>query len=181
MTNKKVLQSTLVAAALAAAGACGDSPAEAGIGTTELAVVTPAGDQTGVDPAAPIVIEFSHAMGAGMEMYVTLHEGEGVSGPLMQGTAEWSPDRTSLTFTPAAALEPQTSYTIHIGGGMRDEDGHIIDMEEHGPGMGGEWATRQMMEDRMMGGGMMGGDDMMGPGWQHANGTFGMLFTFTTA
>jgi len=36
----------------------------------------------------------------------------------------------------------------------------------------------------MMGGmsGMMGGtSNMMGAGWQHANGTYGMVFLFTTA
>jgi hypothetical protein len=31
-----------------------------------------------------------------------------------------------------------------------------------------------------MGGGMMHGTHM-GTGWQHSNGTYGMLFTFTTA
>ena len=30
------------------------------------------------------------------------------------------------------------------------------------------------------GGGMMGADDMMGFGWAHENGNFGMIFNFTT-
>jgi hypothetical protein len=34
----------------------------------------------------------------------------------------------------------------------------------------------------MIGGSMMGGmSNMMGSGWQHANGTYGMVFSFTTA
>jgi len=46
--------------------------------------------------------------------------------------------------------------------------------------MGGHWVTQQMLGD--WGGGMMGGmGSMMGPGWQHHNGTYGMVFTFTTA
>jgi hypothetical protein len=32
----------------------------------------------------------------------------------------------------------------------------------------------------MMGGGMMAGRGMMGTGWQGADNTYGMLYTFTT-
>jgi hypothetical protein len=180
MTKANVTRWAVLAAMLTAA-ACSDTPVAVPEEAASLVAVNPSGGDTGVDPNAPITLEFSHAMGAGMEMYVALHEGSGVDGPLVDGTWEWSADRTRLTFAPSAPLDAQTQYTIHVGGGLEDENGHVFDLEEHGPGVGGTWATRQMMEDRMMGGGMMGGDDMMGPGWQHANGTFGMLFTFTTA
>jgi len=33
----------------------------------------------------------------------------------------------------------------------------------------------------MMGGGMMDGGPHMGEGWEHSNGSFGMVFSFTTA
>lgn len=147
---------------------------------TSLISVTPEGGTTGVDPNTTIVLEFSHAMG--MEIYAALHEGDGVDGPLVDGAWSWSDDGTRLTFTPTVPLKSLTPYTIHMGGGMTDDHGHVIDLEQHGHDMGGEWATEQMMQHRMMQGGMMMGDDMMGPGWQHpTNGTYGMLFTFTTA
>jgi hypothetical protein len=44
-------------------------------------------------------------------------------------------------------------------------------MEQYGMGMGGQWAT----------GGMMGGQTgMMGTGWHNSNGSYGMVFGFTT-
>jgi hypothetical protein len=42
----------------------------------------------------------------------------------------------------------------------------------------GQWATGAMMGYGPAPG--LGGG-MMGPGWRHANGTYGMVFTFTTA
>ena len=158
--------------------ACSDTPA-APDDAAALLSVQPTGGTVNVDPGTTISLTFTHSMQ--MEAFAALHEGDGVDGPVVDGTWTWSTDRTQLTFTPDTPLQAQSEYTIHIGGGMMDEDGHVVDLEERRHDMGGEWATRQMMQDRMMGGGMMGGDDMMGPGWQHANGTFGMLFTFTTA
>ena len=141
--------------------------------------VVPTGGATHVDPNAPVTLQFAHAMH--MDMYVALHAGAGVDGPLMDGTWEWSADMPNLTFTHAMPLDAMADYTIHIGGGMMDADGRVIDLEQHGNDMGGEWVTQQMMDQRMMGGGgMMGADDMMGFGWAHGDGTFGMVFTFTT-
>ena len=55
-------------------------------------------------------------------------------------------------------------------------------MERHGAGMGGQWATESMMTGGTQHGGGMGpGGGMMGQGWQHpSNGSYGMLFSFTT-
>jgi hypothetical protein len=157
----------LLAAALLAA-ACGDditNPAP----VTRVVAIEPSGGATGVDPNAPVVITFSHAMWARMEQYAALHQG-GVTGPVVAGTWTWSQDRTQLTFTPAAPLEAQTRYTLHIGGGMRDAMGNPINYE-YCLSHGGQWATQQMM----------GNQNMMGSGWRNQNGTYGMLFTFTTA
>ena len=67
----------------------------------------------------------------------------------------WSGDRTRLTFTPSQPLKSQTQYVIHVGGGMQDQHGHG------------------------MGGGHGGG---MGAGCVHpTNGSYGMVFYFTTA
>ncbi len=69
-------------------------------------------------------------------------------------------------------------YTVHLGGGMTDFQNGPVDFDTYGPHMGGDWAT----DDMMMGGGMMGGSGPhMGEGWQHSNGSFGMVFGFTTA
>jgi hypothetical protein len=120
------------------------------------------------------VVIFSHAMRSGMEQYAALHQDD-VRGPVVAGTWMWSTDRTVLTFTPAQPLRAQTHYSLHLGGGMRDTDGGFVD---YGPCVGqygGQWATQGMM-----GGGMMGGN-MMGEGWRHPNGSYGMVFTFTTS
>jgi len=94
-----------------------------------------------------------------MEQYVMLHQGTGVTGPVHPMTCDWSADRTTLTCQPQGPLDPNTDYTLHLGSGMRDDEGHSIGMDG-GYGMGG-----QMVGSGMMGGGMMGG---------------GMRFTFRT-
>lgn len=142
-----------------------------------LLSVTPSGGTMGVDPSTNIDLEFSHAMHG--EMHAALHERDmtGRFGPLVMGTWNWSADSTHLTFMPDSALHANTDYTIHIGGGMMDATGHVIDLGEHGPGMGGQWVTQQMMQGCMMQ--VCGG--MMGPGWMHPeNGSYGMSFTFHT-
>ncbi len=162
------------AAASLALGACGDPTAPAL--TARVVSVVPSGGATSVDPSAPLVVTFSHPMQSGMEQYVALHEGD-VNGPVVAGTWAWSDDRSMLTFTPAQPLGAQTQYTLHLGGGMRATDGGFVD---YGPCVGqygGQWATQEMMGG---GGGMMGGN-MMGTGWRHPNGTYGMVFSFTTA
>lgn len=164
---------TLAAAPLVV-GACSEDPTAPAL-TARVVSVVPSGGATGVDPNAPIVVTFSHAMQSGMEQYAVLHEGD-VTGPVVSGSWMWSPDRTTLTFTPAQPLTSQTHYTFHLGGGMRATDGGFIDYGSCVGQHGGQWATQQMM-----GGGMMGGGNMMGSGWRHPNGTYGMMFTFTTA
>jgi len=167
----------LTAALLPLLGACGPSdngPTEAN--ATALAAVVPAGGAVGVDPAGTVIVTFNHAVMAGMEQYAALLEGD-VTGSTVAGTWALSSDRTALTFTPAAPLKPRTKYTIHLGGGMTDANGHAVNMDP-GAMMGGQYASGSMMT----GGGMMQGNSgMMGPGWQGANGMYGMVFSFTTA
>ena len=141
--------------------------------------VIPQGGETDIDPNSPITIEFSHSMGFGMEMYVALHEGD-TTGPLVDGSWMWSENRITLTFQPDNPLKNETVYSLHLGGGMTDTEGGHMGFEEHGLNMGGHWVTQQMLGE--YGSGMMGGmGNMMGPGWQHHNGSYGMVFTFTTA
>lgn len=159
-----------------ATGSCQSDPTALMDPETQLASVVPAGGAVGVDPAAPVVAEFTHPVMDGMEKYMAVHEGE-VTGPTIAGAWEWSEDRTRATFRPSSPLKSGTRYTIHLGGGMLDLAGHVLGLSTHGPQMGGQWATGQMMS-----GGMTGvTGSMMGPGWRHANGSYGMLFTFTTA
>lgn len=167
-----VLMASLIACSDDATGPEGEEVAA-------LASVQPAGGSVDVSVDATVVVTFDHAIGFGMEQYAALHEGE-VTGPEVSGSWSRSEDGTQLIFTPAAPLKPATTYVIHIGGGMMDADGHPVNLGMHGTGMGGQWATQSMMSGGMMGGGMMG--THMGAGWQHhSNGTYGMIFTFTTA
>lgn len=155
---------------------------------TALLSVIPQGGATGVDPNGPLVIEFSHPMHQGMEEYADVHEGD-VEGPLVEGSWSWNEDFTKLTFTPATPLKSQTQYVVHIGGGMVDENGEPINYGLHGLGMGGQWMTQQMHQGGQHGYGMgqggmggMGGGFSMGEGWTHpTNGSYGMVFIFTTS
>jgi hypothetical protein len=176
--NRRSMMVTLAAAVLAVP-ACADDPA-APAPTTAVVSMVPSGGATSVDPAAPIVITFSHAMRAGMEQYVALHQG-GLDGPAVPMTCTWSPDATTLTCAPNEALASGTTYALHLGGGMRDAIGGELDYDQCLRDHDGQWATGAMLGRGGLGGGMMGGSGMMGPGWRHGNGTYGMVFTFTTA
>jgi hypothetical protein len=166
----------LVAGLVVSVIGCGDEttmPSEVTVDTGTLASVVPAGGETGVDLLTPITVGFTHPMQMSMQMYVVLHDG-GPNGPLVEGSWTWSGDMMRLTFEHPEPLRGQTDYTIHVGGGMRDVNGNPINWEPGLQQMGGEWCTADML------GGMMQNSHMMGPGWMHENGTYGMGFTFTT-
>jgi hypothetical protein len=137
--------------------------------------VSPMGGATGMAVGSPITFRFSGAMGAGMEQYVDLHMGD-LSGAEVPMTCAWSTDRTQLTCTPGSPLAAHTTYAIHLGGGMMSAGGAAVDYAA-GLGMGGQWIMGGMMTSSH--GGMPWG--MMGSGWHNANGSYGMVFTFTTA
>lgn len=138
--------------------------------------VSPAGGEVSVAVGSPITFRFNGAMGGGMEQYVDLHMGD-LSGPVVAMTRAWSADRTVLTCTPASPLASRTTYAIHLGGGMMSAGGVAVDYTTYGPAMGGQWIMGGMMTGTH--GGM--GWGMMGSGWRNANGSYGMVFTFTTA
>lgn len=158
------------------------SSADLGVGPADanapsLVSIQPLSAAAGVAPGAPIVLRFNHAMMSGMEMLVVCHEGS-VTGLVVATAATWSADRTTLTLMPAAPLKHATTYVVHLSPSLKDTEGHMLNMSA-GALMGG-----QMVSGSMMGGGSMmngqWGPGMMGTGWQAANGTFGMMFTFTT-
>lgn len=186
MTRNAWVMVMATGAAFAAAACSGSSnPAAPGgpAAAAQVVSVTPAGGATGVDPTAPIVIRFSHAMPMADDMYVSLHQ-DSLAGPLVTGAATWSTDGTTLTFQPAAPLRSHTTYVLHLGGALKDQAGNVVNLSNCGR-WGGQPATSGMMGGGM-GGGMMGGGSggagEMGPGWQTpGSNTYGMVFTFTTA
>jgi hypothetical protein len=161
--------------AMVGAAACASDPASTEPGAV-LLTVSPAGGATGMEPAGPVVVTFGHPIHPHMVTYVALHEGD-VRGPVVDGTWRLEAEGTWLVFTPTQPLQPVTAYTIHLGGGMTDTHGRHVDLETHGAHMGGHWASGSMMTGGMMG----GGHDHMNDGWNHSgNGSYGMVFTFTT-
>ena len=177
-------------ALLTALSACSDSRGGSSLGpdgptgtapATRLVAVSPPGQATGVDRAGPLLLQFDGAMMPGMEQYVDLHRGD-VTGATHPIGCAWSADWTLLTCTPAPPLDPGTSYTLHIGGGMRSSNGSpiLMDPTDHM----GAWIHGGT---GMMGGGAMHGDDhagqpwgMMGSGWRAENGTYGIVCAFQT-
>lgn len=150
---------------------CSDSTGPA---TSSLTAISPAPNATAVNTGTTIVLTFQHSMSPGMEQYMDLHTG-GVTGPTVPMTCSWSPDATILTCTPSNPLAPGTQYTMHVGAGMTDTQGHRLGMGDW-TGQGGHWVD----------GGMMGGTHdgqpvgAMDDHWRH-DGHYGMTFTFTTA
>ena len=137
--------------------------------------VSPAGGAIGMAVGSPMTFRFSGAMGAGMEQYVDLHMGD-LSGAEVAMSCAWSTDRTQLTCTPGSPLASRTTYALHLGGGMMSGGGAAVDYTA-GLGMGGQWIMGGMMTGTH--GGMVWGT--MGSGWHNANGSYGMVFAFTTA
>jgi hypothetical protein len=166
-----------LAGVVLALAACSDSGPTTHAGVTALAEIIPAPGSTGIDPAAPMVMRFSGAMGSGMEQYVDVHQGD-IAGPIVPMRSwTWSTDRSRLTCTPGEPLQSHTRYVIHMGSGMTDASGHMADTEQHGTQMGGQPVTAAMM------GPMHDGRSAttMGPGWQDpGDGHVGMAFTFET-
>ncbi len=183
MSTRRLCVAALGAAALAA-GCSGSNGMTGpgmmggnvtGAGGVAFVSVLPAPGATGVSPASPVTLRFSGAMGAGMEQFVDLHRGD-LSGPVVPMSCTWSADATVLTCTPASPLAAATTYAIHMGGGLMSRAGSVID---YGAALavGGQWIMGGMMTGSHggMGWGMMTGD------WRNANGSYGMVFTFTTA
>jgi hypothetical protein len=139
-----------------------------------LVSVVPSGGSTAVPAGTAVTLRFSEAMAAAMEQYVDLHAGA-LSGPVVPMGCAWSPDRATLTCTPRAPLPPRTPHVIHVGGGLTTAGGRPLECDPDRPGLGGQWAMPDGMGPH---GGMPPG--MMGPGWRHPNGGYGMQFAFVT-
>ena len=162
--------------------ACGESseavgPVDSAASAPSLASIQPGNATANVDPSTPIVLRFSHAMMTGMEMLVVLHEGN-VTGAVVAATTTWSADRTILTLMPQAPMKRTTTYVVHLSPSLKDTAGHMINLTA-GTMMGGQNVSGGMMGSTSMMNGQWG-PGMMGTGWQAVNGTFGMIFTFTT-
>jgi hypothetical protein len=155
----------------------GDGTTGGGTMGAAFVSVTPQGGMTGVSSTAPLSFRFGGPMAPGMEQYFDMHVA-GLDGPTVPMTCGWSPDRSTLTCDPGSPLQPHTTHAIHMGGGLTDASGRPVNYDTNGSTMGGQWimvGTMPGMHDGGMGWGMMGG------GWRHGNGSYGMVFTFTTA
>jgi hypothetical protein len=136
--------------------------------------VSPAGSAVGVATTVDVVLRFGTGMAQGMEEYIDLHRGD-LSGPTTPLSCLWSADRTALTCS-HEPLQSHARYWLHLGGGLMSRAGHPVDFDQHGPAYGGQWIQ----------GGMMAGFHAglpwgaMAPGWHARNGSYGMVFSFTT-
>jgi hypothetical protein len=169
----------VVALLLTACGGFGETagPLDSAASAPSLASIQPGNAAGNIDPNAPVVLRFSHAMMTGMEMLVVLHEGS-VTGAVVAATATWSADRTTLTLMPQAPMKRATTYVVHLSPSLVDTAGRMINLSP-GTMMGGRNVTGGMMGSGSMMNGQWG-PGMMGAGWQAANGTFGMMFSFIT-
>ena len=141
--------------------ACSDQVTAPEVEAAVLLDVHPTPGSVDVSVGTVVTITFDHAIAEGMDDYAALHEGS-LTGPIVEGEWALSADLTILTFTPAEQLMAATTYVVHLGAGMMDQQGNHVSLEQHGLGMGGQWASESMMT-----GGMGGG---MGTGGMGQNG-----------
>lgn len=178
MFRRMALAGVIGTYACSGANTAGPSP-DAGVDPSSAVVlgVTPANNATDVNLAGPITLSFNHPMMTGMESLVMLHEGT-VNGAQVAGSAMWSADRRTLTFTPTAPFKPKTTYVLHLSPNLKDANGQPINFAWCAQYLGGQAPSNGWTM-----GGMMGNGGMMGPGWQPGTGMwgYGMIFTFTTA
>ena len=176
MVRTRPLTALLALGALLGGLGCSDGGTGPAIPATTLTTVSPAGGATNVAIDAPIVLTFSGPMSQGMEAYMDVHQGTTADG-IIPMACTWSADRTTLTCTHATAFAHASTCTIHVGAGMTDADGQPVGMGNMMSQMGGVWLTSGMM------GGMHAGQPIgsMGSGWMGSNGSYGMMFTFTTS
>lgn len=151
------------------------SPSSTGPAVSDQISVTidPPGGAVNVSLSAPVSATFGHPMDPGMERFLALHEGD-IHGPMVPGRWEWSTTGTFCVFVPDQPLRPGSHYTIHFGGGITDRHGHGLDFEHLEHHQGGNW-----VHAAMMGSGSHQGHSGE-HGWRHANGSYGMHFSFTT-
>ena len=180
--SRHVLAILVISSSLAF-GACSStssSPTSPDVTTPTALSVLPAASAAGVSATTPIIITFNMPMMSGMESLVVLHEGS-VTGAQVTGAASWSADRRVLTITPATSLKAKMTYVMHLSPSLTGTNGRMIDLAQCTK-IGG-----QSVSANMMGAGTAGmmngawGPGMMGGAWQATDGTFGMVFSFTTA
>lgn len=155
----------------------GTAPSDSGAVT--IVSVSPAPGASGVDATTTIAIEFSAPMPDSATLYMDLHA-SGYGGATVAGEWSWDEDRRIATFTPTEALQPATQYVVHVGGGLVDGTGEPVDYQ-HCLGTGGSWAGGGQTGGHHSGGGHHSASQHSGDGWQHQNGTYGVMFSFTTA
>ena len=161
----------VVAALVWAACSTSTSPE---VGSTALVTVFPAAGAEGVALDIGVEVTFDAPLEAGSAYPIALQLGD-CPGPVVAGVWSRTDDGTGLTFTPSEPLAPSTLYTIHVGGGLPDVRGARVDLDRHGPTLGGAWVTREMV----MGMTMMGmSASHSGPEWQSPNGKYGLAFSF---
>lgn len=172
---RTVLGTLFLAGCTSGAEPVGMSAERAAVTLTE---VSPANGAFGVDPAAPVVLRFSHPMMADMQGLVLLHEGAITGGPV-DGVGTWSADRTTLTFLAAVPLRDRATYVLHVAPGMMDASGRRLDLAR-AMRLGGMMTGTSPSAGAMMGGESMMTGVMMGGGSQMGAGPVGVFFTFTT-
>ena len=172
------MRRNLIAVAALFAAACSDTPTA--VETAALMSVAPADGMSNISTNPTIEVRFDAPVAQTATTLIALQMGD-CPGPVVSGTWSRSAEGTVLSFMPMHPLDPGTRYTIHLGGGITSKDGTSVDMETHGPGLGGMWVTQAMvMGMNNMGMGMASMVSHAGPGWRHANGFFGLAFDFTT-
>jgi uncharacterized repeat protein (TIGR01451 family) len=82
----------------------------------------PGSNQTGVAVRDPIRVEFSEAVNPGTLTANTVYL-QNVQGQRIPGTIDYNPDLNEAVFTPDSPLDYNTTYTVHLTGGILPPEG----------------------------------------------------------
>lgn len=152
--------------------ACDEPGPQAPADAVMVDAVVPAPGATGVDPSTLVTVRFSQPIAAGTDAWFDVHR-QGIAGPVVAGHWIWSADLRTATFHPDHPLGPGEMHAIHLGAGIRSASGAALNFT-HCVEAGGQWAFGQPGWHHGEGG--PHGDR----GWMHSNGSYGVMFGFTT-
>lgn len=101
-------------------GSADSAPFEVDSSAPVITGRSPARDATAVDLGSSVTLTWSEPMNAASGGSATFGV-RAAGGVWLSGSIAWSPDATRMTFEPATALSPASSYEVHVNGTARDD------------------------------------------------------------
>lgn len=139
--------------------------------------ISPTSGSRGVSLTASIEVSFNRGMAASTDGRVLLHR-DSLLGSVVPGVVRWTPDRMTLLYTPAEALDARTRYVLHLGPDLHTVFEQRLSHEACRL-LGGVDLPASGFSPRSETDGAIG-PGMSGESWRALNGSYGVAFVFVT-